>query len=110
MTATSTTFVSGKSVTLRVDNYDIENYGETALKANAFIDFGDVTVLSSSANYSMKDMVEAINTTFDSIAAESQQAMKTLVQKYYEAMKNWEIGNIYTPGATAPDFEPENDI
>ena len=110
LSATSTNFVSGKTVTLRVDNYDIENYGETALKANAFIDFGDVIVQSSAVNYSMKDMVEAINTDFDSIEAAAQSTMKTLVQKYYNVMKNWEIGNIYNPGVLAPDFENENEL
>lgn len=110
VTATSTNFISGKAVTLRINNYDVANYGETALKANAFIDFGDVVVLSSSVNYSMKDMVEAINAEFTSIDTEGQQAIKAFVEKYYSVMKNWEIGNIYTPGSTVPDFENENEI
>ena len=95
VTASSANFVSGKTLTLRVDNYDIENYGETALSANAFIDFGDMIVLSSSVTYSMKDMVEAINETFTALDAAQQQALAALVEKYYEVMKTWEISNIY---------------
>ena len=95
VTASSANFVSGKILTLRVDNYDIENYGETALSANAFIDFGDMIVLSSSVTYSMKDMVEAINETFTALDAAQQQALAALVEKYYEVMKTWEISNIY---------------
>lgn len=110
VTATSTSFVSGKTVTLRVDNYDIAGYGETSLKANAFIDFGDVIVESSAATYSMKDMVETINTSFSSISTANQQAMTAFVEKYYTVMQNWEIGNIYTPGTTVADFETENEL
>lgn len=101
VTATSTTFTSGKVLTLRVDNYNIETYGETTLTANVFIDFGDVVVLSSSVNYSMKDMVEAINAKYDAIGTDSQQAIRTLVEKYYETMKSWDISNIYVPDLDA---------
>ncbi len=110
VTATSTSFTSGKVLTLRVDNYDIENYGETVLKANAFIDFGDVIVQSSAVSYSLRDMIETINTNFSAVSSENQQAMTALVKKYYEVMKNWDISNIYTPGVTVPDFEPENNL
>jgi hypothetical protein len=96
VSATSTNFVSGKTVTLRVDNYNIANYGQTLLKANAFIDFGDVVVQSSSVNYSMQDMVEAINAAFSTLSAANQQAMTALVEKYYTVMKDWAIGNIYS--------------
>jgi len=110
VTASSENFVSGKVVTLRVDNYDIATYGETALTANAFINFGDVVMQSTAVNYSLKDMVEAINANFSAVSTTGQQAMAAFVEKYYSIMQNWEVDNIYTPGTTVPDFENENEL
>ena len=110
VTASSESFVSGKVVTLRVDNYDIATYGETALTANAFINFGDVVVQSTAVSYSLRDMVQAINADFSTISTAGQQAMTAFVEKYYSIMKNWEVANIYAPGTTVPDFENENEL
>lgn len=105
-----TTFKNGKTLTLRVDNYDIASYDETILAANAFIDFDDVVVQSSAVSCSRKGMVEAFNANFSSLSSENQQAMQTLDQKHYSVMQSRSIGNIYSPETTVPDYETENDF
>lgn len=113
VTVTGTEFVSGKTVSLCVNNYDVANYGEIDLNASVFISFGDVTLYTGTVSYSMKDMMQAANAAFSGFEAAQQEALTAMVEKYYSVMQNWEVGNIYTPtqdGTEVSDADEENQL
>ncbi len=81
-------------LTLRLKNYDVDNYGETDVNACVFITLNDGTVIPSATYaYSMRDMVEAVNESFADYKVEQQQAVYTMCEKY-ETMASWSIANI----------------
>ncbi len=93
--------VSRATVTLRVDNYDAENMGETALAANVFMVINGQTVSADSYTTSLKAMVETIN-GIENLDAAKKEALAEWIASS-ETMKSWEVGNIYTEAEPTPE-------
>lgn len=88
-------FVSGKKVTLRVDNYDIEHYGENELYAHVMLKLNDGTVIESAeVSMTMRSLLEKLNADI-SILNHSQ--LLGLIQMLMEhpIIKNWDTSNFY---------------
>lgn len=85
-------FVSGKELTLRIQNYDVENYGDTKLIAKAILVLNDGTVIES-ATYTttLRSMVETINANMGMFTAEQLLAVKNMLSGYE---LDWSIDNI----------------
>ena len=97
-------FVSGKSLTLRIDGFDIANYGTTDLSACVFVKLADGTVLTGNqASYSMQTMLEKVNTMLDSLSAAQIQKVQTMCADHETAMQNWNIKELLA--WTAPSGE-----
>lgn len=88
-------FVSGKTVTLRIDNYDIENYGETELVASVMLKLADGTVIeSNSCTMTMRGMIEQLNGDPSQLTDVQKNNILALIEKN-PIMKTWDIQNFY---------------
>ena len=83
------------SLTLRLQNFDVANYGETDINANVFITLTDGTVLTGqTCSYNMRQIVELVNTGFDTYSQEQKLAVQTMCQKYDVIENRWDVANI----------------
>ena len=88
-------FVSGKTFTLRIDNFDVEKYGETALLACATLQLADGTVIqSTAASMTMRSLMEQLNTVADTLSEAQLTAIKAMIEKYV-IIKAWNTANLY---------------
>ena len=89
-------FVSGKTVTLRVDNFDVERYGETKLYASVMLKLKDGTVIESTrCEMTMRSMMELLNTNYATLTADQLTAVADLVKKY-AIIRTWKVENLAT--------------
>ena len=87
-------FVSGKVVTLRVDNYDCTNYGEETLNAKVALILADGTMIeSTTCSMSLRDMMESINANTSAFTADQLAAIKTMIANN-PVMAGWDLDNI----------------
>lgn len=83
------------TLTLRLKNFDVANYGETAVNASTTVTLADGTVIESEAtSYSMRNVVETVNDSFSSYEKAQQQAVQTMCKNYETAMTGWRIADI----------------
>lgn len=89
-------FVSGKTVTLRVDNFNVERYGETKLYASVMLKLKDGTVIeSASCQMTMRSLVETLNANYTALTAEQIAAVAELIKKY-GIIQTWKVENLFT--------------
>ena len=89
---TGAEFVSMKSVTLRVDNYDADKFGQIALSAGVFMVVDGVTVVGNTHSLTLRSLVERINDTVT-----LDEAQKTALAAWItesKTMQTWDVGNI----------------
>ncbi len=83
------------TVTARIQNFDVENYGETPINGCVFIELKDGTVIESTVSYfTLRQMIERINNSTESFTTAQLSALKAMCEKYADAMADWEIGHI----------------
>lgn len=83
-----------QSLTLLVKNYNVANYGETALYANVFMIIDGETVESTVEGHSLRNMIEAADANYNNYTPEQIEALKGMVASYADIMKNWELPNL----------------
>lgn len=89
------TFTSLKTVTLRLQNFDVENYGEASVNSTVFIKLKDGTTIESGEySYTLRNLMETIDSNVSSFTQEQLSALKAMCKKHSGAMKDWNIGNI----------------
>ena len=82
-------------LTLRLKNFDVKNYGETAVNASATVTLQDGTVIESAVtSYSMRNVVERVSIDFAGYETAQKQAVQTMCNTYATAMTGWSIANI----------------
>ena len=82
-------------LTLRLKNFDVANYGETAVNASTTVTLvGGAVIESEVVSYSMRNVVEAVNESFADYETAQQQAVQTMCKTYEAAMTGWNIANI----------------
>lgn len=87
------------SLTLRLQNFDIENYGAAKVNAKVYVELSNGLIVETEVvSYSMQDMVELIDTKLNTLTAEQIQAVKNMLEGY-AAPKSWNISNLlaWTP-------------
>ena len=83
------------SLTLRLKNFDVENFGEALVNANVFITLNDGTVIESGVSaMSMRQMLETINTDYRVYSQTQLDAVKAMIEKY-PIMKTWDTAELY---------------
>ena len=89
-----TDFVSGNELTLRIKNFDAENYGETPVHASVWLKLSDGTVIESSQySVTLRQMVESVNDNYKAYSEDQLQATRDMIATN-PVMENWEIANI----------------
>jgi len=82
-------------LTLRLQNIDVANHGQTSVNANVYITLLDGSVIESSVvSRSMRDMLEALNTQYTTLSNIQRFALKVLIEEY-EIIKSWDTENLY---------------
>ena len=72
--------VSGQSVTLRVDHFDVENYGEVPLNASAAIKLSDGTVIeSATSSMTLRGLMEQLNKSYWALSEQQLNAVKAMI-------------------------------
>lgn len=100
-TASKAELVSGNTVSLRLENFDVENYGEAAVNATVFMQFANgVAVESDAYSYTLRSLLETINGSVSSFTDAQMTALQTMCQKYTETMAQWDVANILNWKAT----------
>ncbi len=86
---------SNKEYSLLLHDFDVKNHGDTAVNAEVFLKLKDnTTITSASCSYSLKNMVEKLNTMFEDLKQTKQEALVAFVTTLADIIKGWEIGNI----------------
>ena len=86
---------SNKEYSLLLQNFDVKTHGQTAVNAEVFLKLKDnTTITSTSCSYSLKNMVEKLNTVFETLEQTKQAALVSFIAAFVDTMKDWAIGNI----------------
>lgn len=88
-------FVSGRKVSMLVNNYDIENYGETGLYAAVMIQLKDGTVIESAeVSTNMRAMLENLNEHVSILSSVQFSALREMLQAH-PITKLWKTEYLY---------------
>ena len=96
-------FVSGKEVTLRVNNFDVENHGETNLYATVWVNLYGEKICSSEYTLTLRQMVETVNADYKSYTQTQLQAVRDMVNAN-PVMENWEVANLFKQDVVRGDY------
>ena len=84
-------FDSQREYLMLLQNFDIKNYGETAVDAQVFIRLKDGTELvSSMVSYSMKTMLQTIHEHVEDFSQQIE-SIRAMCVGYESVMKDWNI-------------------
>jgi len=87
-------FKSGQTVTLRVDNYDVTNFGETALTGKVLLKLQDGTVIESSGvTMTLRQLLENLNNDPGQMTAEQLKVVAKMIEKF-DIIKSWNLTNL----------------
>lgn len=88
-------FESNHSISLSLKNFDVAQYGEEAVNASVFMNLKDGTIIESTeCNYTMRSMLEQINSNIGSFSISQLTALKDMCSKYISYIYSWDINNI----------------
>ncbi len=94
VTADAESFVSGKTVTLRIDHFDAQAYGETELKALAVMKLADGTVIESAfCSMTFRGLVEYLNDHYASLTSDQLSAVKAMIEND-TTIRSWKVENL----------------
>ena len=83
-----------ESLTLRLKNFMVDQYGETPVNAKVFITLTDGTKLEGTVHsYSMRNVLEQINENALNFEAEQLAAVANMILAN-KVMESWEVSNI----------------
>lgn len=87
-------FISGKAVTLRVNGFDAERYGEVPLHARVMLKLKDGTRIESTQHtVTMRSVIESVNDRFLSFTAAQLKAVRGLITAN-PVTEQWNVANI----------------
>ena len=99
-------------LTLRLNNFMVDAYGETPVNAKAYITLTSGALLESSVHsYSMREMVEDINASYSEFSAEQLKAAAGMILAN-ATMQTWNVENILNvmiPQATVKEITVEGE-
>ena len=89
-------FVSGKTVTLRLQNFDVENYGEEKIYGQVYLKLADGTsVESSNYSYTLRGLVESIAEDLSGYNADQLQALRDMLLRFESTVSGWDIDSLF---------------
>jgi len=89
------TFVSGQVVTARLQNFDVENYGETPICGQVYLTLADgTTVVSSEASYTLRNLVEQVAINAADYTDSQLSALRDMLTRFEETTSKWNVDGI----------------
>ncbi len=86
------TFVHGEVVTARLQNFDVENYGETAVIGRVYLTLTDGTTIESTAcSYTLRNLVEQVATNASAYTETQLSALRDMLNRFEETTSKWNI-------------------
>ena len=99
---TRTTETFKNPLTLRLQNFDVANYGETAVNAQAIMTLKNGSVLESTVQaYSMRQVLEAVAKSFGPYSVAQKEAVRAMYYAHEATMSKWNVSGLFVEG----DFE-----
>ena len=88
-------YSSGKVVTLRLNNFDAENYGETPVHASVWIKLANGTYIESAqSSLTLKNIVETINDNYTIYNEVQLKGVRAMIERN-PAIQNWRVENLW---------------
>ena len=89
------TFVSGKTVTARLQNFDVAAYGETPVYGQVYLTLEDgTTVESGQYSYTFRYLVEQVAKNADSYSQTQLSALRDMLTRFEETTSKWNVDGI----------------
>ena len=86
---------SGAYVTVRIDNWDVENHSQTTLSATASLLLSDGTKISTSTvSTTLRQQVETISAKYEQITKAKLDLVRELIGRY-PVMRTWDVDNLF---------------
>ncbi|MBR5569325.1 MAG: right-handed parallel beta-helix repeat-containing protein [Oscillospiraceae bacterium] len=83
-------------LTLRLNNFLVEEFGETPVNAQVFMTLNNgVKLVSSVQSYTMRQVLEAVNADWTTYSEEQKSAVQTMCNKFYDVVSLWDLDNIF---------------
>ena len=90
----SNELVSGSPITLRIRNYDVENYSEHNLYAQVSLTLNDGTVIApEQVNLTFRWLTEQVNANYTDYTTDQLAAFSAMLQKF-TVVEEWNIPNL----------------
>ena len=88
-------FVSGKTVTARLQNFDVTNYGETEIFGSVYLTLKDGgTIESSETSFTLRSLAEQIAATASSYTESQLSALRDMLAHFESTTSKWNIDGI----------------
>lgn len=88
-------FVSGKTVTARLQNFDVENYGETPVYGQVYVTLeGGTTIESAEYSYTFRNLVEQVAANAGAYTESQLSALRDMLTRFEETTSKWNIDSI----------------
>ena len=89
-------FVSGKTVTARLQNFDVASYGEETIYGSVYLTLQDgTTIESTSCSYTFRNLVEQIAANASSYTDAQLSALRGMLERFESTTSRWNIQNLY---------------
>jgi len=89
------TFVSGQSVTARLQHFDVANYGETPVYGQVYLTLKDgTTVVSSETSFTFRNLVEQVAASADSYTESQLSALRNMLLRFENTTNGWNVDAI----------------
>ena len=88
-------FVSGKTITARLQNFDVAAYGETPVYGQVYLTLknGD-TIESTEYSYTFRNLAEHVDANADRYSENQLNALREMLTRFETTVSNWNIKNI----------------
>ena len=88
-------FTSGKTVTLRLQNFDVANYGEEPVYGQVYITLADgSTVTGGDCSYTLRFLVETVAANISNYSETQLSALRTMLETNSDATADWNIDSL----------------
>ena len=83
-------------LTLRLNNFLVEQFGEAPVNAQVFMTLNNgVKLVSSVQSYSMRDALEDVNDNWAGYTEAQKSAVKEMCNRFYDVVSLWDLDNIF---------------
>ncbi len=88
-------FISGQTVTARLQNFDVENYGETPVYGQVYLTLeGGTTIESTVCSYTFRSLVEQVAANSGSYTESQLSALRDMLLRFESTVSGWNIDAI----------------